>query len=440
MITFSLNQLRWTGFGLLCSAYMLVFFHRMAPAVVSSDLMATFSISGAAMGSLAAMYYYIYTALQIPSGILSDTLGPRYSVGISGLIAAAGSIVFGLAPDFTTASIGRFMVGLGVSFVFVGLMKYNTLWFPERRYGAISGLTLLLGNLGAISAAGPLAWSLGWLDWREVFVLLGIGGGIISLAILLLLRNAPEQTGQLTPPASLLTKSGKVVKHHWLRELKVVLLNGRIWPGFITMFGTTGAIFAFAGLWGVPLVRDVFELSRNEAANYTTAMLVGLATGSIFVGLLSDHIGKRKPPLIAFSALALMGWLGLLLLPWQPGYQGLLLYFLIGLAAGGVSIIYAATKEVAAPLYAGMAIALVNSGLFLGAAVVQPLYGWILDLTWDGTLLEGVRIYRWADYENALWLCVGLSLLGFIATFFATETGCRNIYTSHREESPPELG
>lgn len=46
-------------------------------------------------------------------------------------------------------------MGLGVSVVFVGLMKSNTLWFRDRDYGFISGLTLLLGNVGAILAAGP---------------------------------------------------------------------------------------------------------------------------------------------------------------------------------------------------------------------------------------------------------------------------------------------
>ena len=69
-------------FLILVAAYMTVFFHRMAPAVVAEDLARTFQTTGVALGSLAAAYYYIYTAMQIPSGVLADTLGPRLTVTI----------------------------------------------------------------------------------------------------------------------------------------------------------------------------------------------------------------------------------------------------------------------------------------------------------------------------------------------------------------------
>jgi sugar phosphate permease len=153
------NAMRWRICAILVLSYMLVFFHRMAPAAVASDLMQAFQTTGAALGSLAAMYYYLYTAMQIPSGILADSLGPRISVTLGSLVAGLGSILFGLAGEFSTASVGRFLVGLGVSVVFVGLMRSNAAWFSDRHYGRISGLTLLLGNLGSIMAAVPLAWA-----------------------------------------------------------------------------------------------------------------------------------------------------------------------------------------------------------------------------------------------------------------------------------------
>ncbi len=147
---------RGTIFVILILAYMLVFFHRMAPAVVSSDLMRAFGTTGAALGSLAAMYFYIYTTMQIPAGIIADTVGARASVTVGNLVAGCGSIIFGLAGSFASASLGRALVGLGVSVIFVGLMKSNSLWFSERNYGLISGLTLLLGNIGA--SLRPALW------------------------------------------------------------------------------------------------------------------------------------------------------------------------------------------------------------------------------------------------------------------------------------------
>ncbi len=422
------QRVRWTIFALLVLSYMMVYFHRMAPGVVAADLMQAFGTSGAALGSLAAMYYYVYTAMQIPSGVLADTLGPRFAVAAGALVAGIGSIVFGLAPEFTMASAGRFLVGLGVSVVFVGLMKSNTLWFSERRYGLISGLTLLLGNVGSILAAGPLAVVLGWASWRGVFVTAGLLSMLLAVITVLLVRNRPQDAGFPSLRAMAGERELPERKRHWWRELQAVLGNRAVWPGFWVNFGVTGTLFAFAGLWGVPLMRDVFGLSRGEASLYTTAALAGFAVGSFAMGALSDRLGRRKPVILGAGLFSFTSWMALALLPWGPGASGLLLYGVLGFAAGGFVVTYAAAKEVVAPANAGMAIALVNTGLFLGAAIMQPLFGWVVDLTWDGALQEGVRRYDWASYRNGLWASAAFAALALAAATRLKETRCRNLH------------
>lgn len=420
------QQVRWTVYVLLVVSYMLVYFHRMAPGVVAADLMQAFHTTGAQLGSLAAMYYYVYTAMQLPSGILADTLGPRVSVSIGAVVAGLGSILFGLAPDFTVASTGRFLVGLGVSVVFVGLMRSNTVWFSERRYGLVSGLTMFLGNMGSILAAGPLAALLIWFSWRNVFVAAGLMSLLLAGLTYLFVRNRPEEAGFPSVRAMAGEAAHAASEHHWRRDLKAVLLNCKIWPGFWVNFGITGSLFAFAGLWGVPLMRDLFGLSRGEASLYTTAALAGFAFGAFFMGWLSDHLGRRKPVILGAAVLSCASWLGLILLPWGPGWSGLSLYASLGLSAGGMVVTYAAAKEWAKPANAGMAIALVNTGLFLGAAIMQPLFGWVADLAWDGTLLDGVRVYTWAGYRNGLAVSAGFAFVAVLGGWRLTETYCRN--------------
>ncbi len=420
-------RLRWSIYAILIFAYMTVFFHRMAPGVVAGDLMQAFNTTGAALGSMAAMYYYIYTAMQLPSGVLADTLGSRISVTIGCAVAGAGSILFGLAETFTIAAAGRFLVGLGVSVVFVGLMRSNTVWFSESRYGFISGLTLLLGNVGSILAAGPLALLLKVTPWRTVFI--GIGLFSLALAVIaaLVVRNTPEEAGL----PSVRELEGKPThpprEQHWLRDLAGVAKTAAVWPIFVMMFGVTGSLFAFAGLWGVPLMRDVYELDRGAASLYTTASLLGFALSAFVMGWFSDHLGRRKPVILAACLASVLAWLGLILLPWGPGWSGLLLYALLGISAGGFVVGYAAAKEVVPPGVAGMALALVNTGLFLGAAVLQPAFGWVLDWTWDGTLVDGVRRYAMQDYRNGLWLACAFAGLALVAALFVKETHCRNL-------------
>ncbi|MFD2114066.1 MFS transporter [Thiorhodococcus fuscus] len=422
---------RWSVYAILVLAYMMVFFHRMAPGVVAADLMAAFGTSGAALGSLAAMYYYVYTAMQIPSGVLADTLGSRIVVALGCLVAGGGSILFGVAASFETASLGRLLVGLGVSVVFVGLMRSNTQWFSERYYGVISGLTLLLGNVGSILAAGPLALVLGAVSWRVVFVGIGVLSILIGVLTALIVRSRPEDAG-LPSAREMEGLEPHPSRHrHWLHDLRGVFMTPAVWPSFFVMFGVTGSLFAFAGLWGVPLMRDGFGLDRAQASVYTTVALAGFAIGCMVMGSLSDHLGRRKPVILATCVLSLAIWMALILLPWGPGWSGLLLYGALGLTAGGFVVGYAAAKEVVSPGVAGMAIALVNTGLFLGAAIMQPAFGWVMDLTWDGTLTEGVRHYSMDDYRNGLWLSAAFALLALIAAAFVHETKCRNITVAH---------
>ncbi len=419
------NRVRWTVFWTLIASYIMVFFHRMVPGVVAADLMQAFQTSGAALGSLAATYFYIYTALQIPSGVLADTLGPRISVTLGGLVSGAGSILFGLAPDFATASWGRFLVGLGVSVVFIGLMKSNAVWFSDRQYGRIGGLTLLLGNLGSIMAAGPLALLLVEVSWRSVFVSAGFVSIVFAILTLILVRNRPEDAGFPSIREQEGLPSHPARDQHWLRDLREVMTTRAVWPGFWVNFGLTGCFLAFAGLWAVPLMRDLHGLDRAGASLYPTVTLAAFAIGAFKVGWISDRIGRRRPVIIAGAALSCLAWLALILLPWGPGWSGLLIFSLLGLTAGGNVVVYAAAKEVLPARVAGMAIALVNTGLFLGAAVMQPAFGWVLDLTWDGAMREGVRLYGRGDYLNGLWLSFGCALVALIAAPLMRETRCQ---------------
>lgn len=419
-------RIRWSIYAILAAAYILVFFHRIAPAVVSADLMQAFGATGAALGSLAAMYYYIYTAMQIPAGVLADTLGARISVTLGNAVSGIGSIVFGMADTFWEASVGRALVGLGVSVVFVGLMKSNTLWFRDRDYGFISGLTLLLGNVGAILAAGPLAGMLTILSWRAVFVILGVMALALAALSWIGVRNTPEEAGF----PSIREMEGKARhegrQQHWWHDLLGVLVTRRVWPGFWMNMGMTGSMLAFLGLWAIPFLRDLHGLERSTASLYTSTALAGFAFGALFCGGLSDRMGYRKPILVVGTLLYGLAWMGIVYL-WTPGVAGMAWFALMGFSCGSFILTYAGAKEVVVPALSGMAIALVNTGLFLGAAILQPLFGWVMDLSWEGAMTNGVRVYSAADYQTGFFLMLGCVALAIVASTFFHETRCRNI-------------
>ena len=170
---------RWLALGVVALAYVLSFFQRFAPAGIAQDLAASFQTSAASLGVLAATYFYVYTVMQVPTGMLADTLGPRRILMLGGVIGGAGSVLFGMAPTLDIALAGRTLIGLGVSVTFIAMLKLIAVWFEENRFATLVGVCMLIGNLGSVLAGAPLSSLAQATGWRGVF----IGVGVVSLVL-----------------------------------------------------------------------------------------------------------------------------------------------------------------------------------------------------------------------------------------------------------------
>lgn len=422
-----IRRLRWTAFTLVVLCYMLAFFHRMAPAAIAAELQHDFHASGAALGALAAMYFYIYTLMQIPVGVMVDTLGVRRIVMAGALVTGLGSLLFAAADSLTMAYTARLLIGLGVSVFFIALMKINAVWFHDRHFGTAGGLSILLGNLGAILATSPLVWLVSLTSWRNVFTAIGIFSLLLAGLVWLLVRNHPHDAG--LPSMRELEGNAPHPKHqgHWWDGLLQVAKNRATWPSFFPNFGIAGTLFAFAGLWAVPYLRDAHGMSRELASQHNSLLLLGFAIGALGSGLLSDFIGRRKPLIVGGSLLYVLCWIPILFF-WQlPLAWSYTQFFIMGLVASGFTLGWASAKEVNPPALSGMATSLVNTGSFLGAGILQPLVGWIMDRAWNGHLLNGVRVYTAENYQLGLSVMFIFALLGLLGACFIRETHCRYI-------------
>jgi sugar phosphate permease len=417
---------RWTAFLLVAMAYILSFFHRVAPSTIAGDLQQAFHTSGAQLGVLAATYFYVYTVMQIPTGILVDTLGPRRIVAMGGLIGGLGAMLFGLAPSFEMAAVGRTLVGLGVSVMFIALLKINAAWFYERHFATATGLTVLLGNIGAVLAAVPLAWLVTLMSWRDVFVGIGLLSMLLALLSWRLIHDHPGSAG--LPTMRQLEGKADHQPHvgHWLAGLQRVVRNPASWPGFWVNVGMAGSFFSFAGLWAVPFLMQGFGMSRELASWHTTVLLLAFAFSALFSGMLSDRLERRKPVLLTLALAYALCW-GALLAGWSmPLGMTLLLFGLMGACAAGFTLSWSCAKEVNPPALSGMATSLVNTGAFLSAGILQPLVGWLLD---RAALMRGATAtgaYVLADYRLGLGAMLGFALLGLLAATRIRETCGRN--------------
>lgn len=398
-------------FAIVLASYVLSFFHRTAPAAIAGELATTFSINSAVLGTLAATYFYVYTLLQVPVGVLADTLGPRRILSIGSLVAGVGSLMFALAPAWEIAAIGRTLVGVGVSVAFISVLKINATWFPANRFATLTGFTMLAGNLGAVIAGAPLAWAVGHASWRSVFVVLGLLSLALSLASWLVVRDRPQLAG-FAPVHE--TSTATVAGVHWTRALAGVLANPATWPGFFVNVGIGGSYLAFAGLWAVPWLEQTYGMSRVVAAEHASALLVGVAFGAVAVGVISDRLRNRRAVMRVYALLYVLTWLPLVLHVDWPLAATLAWFLVMGFAIPGFTLSWTIAKEVNRPEHSGIATSVVNVGIFLGTGILQPLVGLVL----DRGRASGHASAAWSD---AILLMAGAAALGAAMTLFVRE-------------------
>lgn len=418
------DSLRRNGFMLavVAGAYVLSFFHRFAPAGIAQDLAVSFQTTAASLGVLAATYFYVYTIMQVPTGILVDTLGPRRILLIGAIIACVGSILFGLAPSMNVALIGRTLVGLGVSVTFIAMLKIIAVWFDEKHFATLTGLCMLVGNLGSVLAGVPLSLTAQAVGWRSVFVVAGVISLLLGIACWIWVRDRKDGGSTAHRP--------KFDRTVILGGLMQVLRNRATWPAALANTGIAGAFFAFAGLWATPYLMQVHGLSRDVAAGHLSLWFGGFAVGCFFLGTLSDRIGRRKPVLVVTTNVFALLWLIWLSGATMPLWLSYSLFALMGLCTAGFSLTWACAKEVNPPLLSGMSTSVANMGGFLAGALLQPIFGWVMDLGWKGGMLNGARFYELDAWRGGLLVIAASACLGAAAAWWIKETRCRNIWSA----------
>ncbi|MEJ5376881.1 MAG: MFS transporter [bacterium] len=410
---------RWLIFWILAFGYILVYFHRLCPAVVAVDMMRDLQTSGELLGLLASAYFYPYAVMQMPAGLLSDSWGPRKTITVFFCVAFAGSIILGLSPSVGMAVVGRALVGLGVSMLFVPTLKILAEWFLVREFATMTGILMAMGGIGSLTAATPLALLSGWLGWRLSFGF--VGGLTLLLAVLVwfLVRDRPSEFGWSSPTEAERIESG-APPIGLLEGVKKVLSHPPFWPVAAWFFFDCGVFFSFGGLWGGPYLAHVYGLSRDQAGHILSMMAIGMIIGSPLLSHVSDKLLRGRKPVLVLCSLALVGLTAALAfftgtIPlW--GLYGLCLG--LGIFSSAIVVIaFTTAKELFPVQMAGTSTGLVNLFPFAGGAVFQPVLGHILE---KHGRVSGA--FQMAGYQEAFLVLFGCSLAALAASLLMKET------------------
>jgi sugar phosphate permease len=418
--------LAWFIWGLGALFYLAGFFQRVAPGVMTQELMQAFNISASGLGHLSALYFYSYVAMQIPTGILADTLGPRKLLTVGCMVAGMGTILFALSPGFLMAGLGRLLIGGSVAVAFVGLLKLSSSWFPKKFYAFVAGNALSIGLIGAVSAGPPLRFLMDTFNWRWVIFTTGIMTLILGCLIWFIVRDWPQEKGYPGFTDKIPQSSALSLQSIWQNLFKVFRYRN-VWLLFVIPGGIVGALLTFSGLWGVPYLISHHGLSPGKAASLTSCLLIGWAMGGPVFGWLSDRMGKRKPLYIMGNLIVALGWALVLFNETLSFSQLGIALWVTGFFSGCMIISFAFASESVPRALSGTVSGLTNMGVMIGPMLLQPVVGKILDHYWTGTMNQGVRIYSLNAYETGFIPMMAWVILSIVFLIFTKETNCEGM-------------
>jgi sugar phosphate permease len=380
--------------------YGAFYLNRLNLPVVFPSLKTELNLTYTQVAFIGSSLMITYMIAQLPSGLLSDKLGPRKVITIGSLIIVFSNLLFGFSKNYEIFILAQFFNGFGQGMGWSPSIKLLANLFSKRERGTTIGL--FLTSVPAFSAlayifSGYLTVNFGWRSafYTPAIILLAIIGAFWFAVK----KNESKYVLNYNFPKK--DYLGRI-------ELMRILSNINVWMAAISFSTILFVEYGF-NMW-IPsfLVEDV-KLPLEEAVLIASATPAGGVVGGPLGGFISDKLlkGKRKPVIVLTLAILLASTLMLIYLKQNLVFLALSL-ILAGFciqASGGLFFAYIAD---ALPLK------LTGSGAgFLEtighAAAVIAIYG------------VGFLVDLYGSYAYAFLVFSLVSILGFLTSIKMNE-------------------
>jgi predicted MFS family arabinose efflux permease len=342
---------------------------QVSPSVMTQYLMRDLAITTVGLGFMSSFYFYTYTLMQIPAGLLFDRFQVRWVVVIPLIVCGLGTFVFGQAVNIGWGSLGRLLMGAGSAFAFIAVLVVASDLFKKEHFALMAGLTQMLAACGAMLGEGPLLPLIKHFEWRGTMMILTVVALILAALIWLFVRY--ERCDQVkscekNQPTKIMESLGSIMgnRQTWWIALYACLL----WA----------PMAAFASLWGVPLLEHSFQMNKTLATELVMIMWVGIAMGSPLVGWLSDFIKSRTLPLAMTGVIGCISMLLVVLRVVEQPYTIAICLFFAGAACSGQVLSFAVVNDNNPSHTKAAAIGFNNMAVVIAGVIFQPLLGIII--------------------------------------------------------------
>ncbi|MFI7599282.1 nitrate/nitrite transporter [Actinoplanes sp. NPDC049681] len=390
----------WAVWAVGLSAYVVAVLHRTSLGVAGLDAQHRFAIGAGALASFAVLQLLVYAALQVPVGLLLDRFGSLRLVVAGALIMASGQALMAFTEGVGGAVAARILVGAGDAMTFISVLRLVPQWFPSGRVPVVTQLTGIVGQLGQVLSAVPLAALLAGAGWTTAFVCASASGLFVAIVALVAMHDTPDRRVNSGDPIEF-RRLGADLAAAWRHPGTRLGL----WTHFTSQF--PGTVFAL--MWGYPFLVAGEGLSRGVASTLLTLfVVVGMVGGPLLGVLVQRHPMRRSWLVLGVIAAGGLGW-GLVI-AW-PGRAPLavvvLLVIALGLGGPGSMIGFEFARTFNPPNRLGTATGIVNVGGFVASLLTIMLVGLILDARTGGH-----ADYDIADFKAAMAVQYAIGIIG----------------------------
>lgn len=391
--------------------YFYEFILQVSPSIMTDNLIRSLNIKSTTVGWIAGVYFYAYTLMQVPAGLLYDRFGAKRIIVSALLFCSTGAILFSTSQHVAFLIGSRFLMGIGSACAYLGVLEICVRWIPPCYFAIFAGIAQGLGSLGAATGQAPLAALVNHLGWRHSMLTLGLVGIGLIILIVGLLRDGPKGSAQLKAAHESMHET------NW-HKLHAVLSKPQNW--FVALFALSiwTPVPIFASLWGVPFLMEKYHISNVTAGAEVSLIWFGIAIGGPLAGLLAFLTHRRRMVLAAFS---IIGFCSALMVIFADHVSiGLEEVFLVlmGLASGSQALTFGFVRLNNHPSIASAANGFNNMAIVLGGAIFQPIVGAILDYFWHGQMAHGVRFYNLHSFQVSLMTVPAFFCLSFLVVSF----------------------
>ncbi len=375
--------------------YFLTQLFRVVNAVAGPAVSGELGLDIATFGFVTSFYFLAYASIQLPLGVLLDRYGPNRVEGTLLLIAAVGTTIFALSDSVLMLTVGRALMGIGVSAGLMAAFKAFSAMVPPERLPLTNGLHMAAGSLGVLAGGLPVELAIEAFGWRGFFIGLAALTASVGVLLLFFVRGIP-QSPRTETFGDLMRGAGRVmVSAPFIRIAPIAM-------------AVQSAMMAMQALWVGPFLRDVAGYTPATAATILSGMGVAVIAGYALSAGVADRLVRRRG--IPVSTVMLVGCalvcaMLTFVIVFDPALSAA---FWIGFALFGTftALSYPALSRHFPVSQAGRVNASLNFTLFVGGFLLQWSFGVVVDRLTPSMGIEGA-------FDVAIGALVALQLAAF---------------------------